>query len=532
MKLYKLMLAPALALTMSACGDLDAEPGGNNVTSSQKQEAVESNPALAAAGVSGIFGSLNQYMSVYSSAHCDFGWPATIFGTDAAGMDLVTYNTGYNWFSSWAGRSFGGANNYPTNLAWYHAYKVILAANTVLAPLGDDISDPELQLYAAQALGERSFMFFELLQLYQRTYIGNEQAPGIPIITEKNSNEAAAEGCSRGTLESCYAQVLGDLTKAIEYLSGCGLDVDHISSSGSKRYISLGTAYGLRARVNLVMGNWADAESDARNAIAKSGAVPASIEDVSRPYFGSMDESNWMWGIYLSENDRVVTSAIVNWGSFMGSLNYGYAQAGAWVRINRSLYNTIPTTDVRSGWWLDAERQSANLNAAEKAYFAGGNGSGAPAFTQVKFMPYNNQINTTVNANDIPMMRVEEMYYIVAEALARQNRVTDAVAYLNSFVQAYRDPSFNCKSTAADAVVDEIWHQRRIELWGEGISYFDLLRLNKGIDRRGAGFDAVWVYNIPSPLPSFLIPEREVANNKQLGVNNDPWDTPTAVADN
>lgn len=32
-----------------------------------------------------------------------------------------------------------------------------------------------------------------------------------------------------------------------------------------------------------------------------------------------------MWGIIISETDRVVTSGIVNWISHMGSFNYGYA---------------------------------------------------------------------------------------------------------------------------------------------------------------------------------------------------------------
>ena len=32
---------------------------------------------------------------------------------------------------------------------------------------------------------------------------------------------------------------------------------------------------------------------------------------------------------------------------------------------------------------------------------------------------------------------------------------------------------------------------RRIELWGEGVIWFDVMRLNKGVDRRGCGFPNV-----------------------------------------
>ena len=60
--------------------------------------------------------------------------------------------------------------------------------------------------------------------------------------------------------------------------------------------------------------------------------------------------------------------------------------------------------------------------------------------------------------------------------------------------------------------------QRRIELWGEGHSYFDLMRMKKGVDRRGAGFAAENVFNIPAGDAAliFPIPDREMNRNQQL----------------
>ena len=58
--------------------------------------------------------------------------------------------------------------------------------------------------------------------------------------------------------------------------------------------------------------------------------------------------------------------------------------------------------------------------------------------------------------------------------------------------------------------VDDVLLQRRIELWGEGFSYFDLKRNNLGIDRNYEGnnhlagcklkvpaHDVLWTYQIP-----------------------------------
>ena len=63
--------------------------------------------------------------------------------------------------------------------------------------------------------------------------------------------------------------------------------------------------------------------------------------------------------------------------------------------------------------------------------------------------------------------------------------------------------------------------QRRIELWGEGFSYFDLMRLKKGVDRRGAGFPTAYVYNIPAGDAALIypIPDREMNNNPSLTQN-------------
>ena len=85
------------------------------------------------------------------------------------------------------------------------------------------------------------------------------------------------------------------------------------------------------------------------------------------------------------------------------------------LQISKSLYNQIPNTDVRKGWWLGGDLKSKNLSASQQAMVTG---YGYKAYTQVKFAPYNNVLETSINANDIPLMRVEEMYLIKAEAEA------------------------------------------------------------------------------------------------------------------
>ncbi len=80
-------------------------------------------------------------------------------------------------------------------------------------------------------------------------------------------------------------------------------------------------------------------------------------------------------------------------------------------------------------------------------------------------------------------MRVEEMLLIQAEALYRSGDEDEGKKVLSDFVRAYRDPSYNPDSSVGKTFLDELWFQRRVELWGEGFSNTDTRRLNKPLVR-------------------------------------------------
>lgn len=526
---YTTALLAVASMSLVSCNDLDTQPNGYYVTTEQKSDAIEKNPELASAGVVGISATYNQYGSVYGEDyHNDFGWPALLMMLDCIGPDLVSPYTGYNWFSTAGNYSYGNNNNYVNNFSWGYAYKVIRSSNDVIKNIDPETTDKSLMLYAAQGYANRAYMYFNLAQLYQYTYKGHETLPCVPIITEENADVAATDGCPRSTVQEVYDQAMSDINKAITMLTESGMGVENIAETGIKRFVSLGVAYGIRARINLVMNKWSDAAADAASAIQYSGAVPKSIAEASKPTFKSSDESDWMWCVYVQEVDRVVTTGICNWPSHMGSFSYGYASVGAWRCINKLLYDQISESDCRKGWFLNADGDSNNLNASQKAYAAQ---YGMPAYTQVKFAPYNDVLGTSTNANDIPLMRVEEMYLIQAEATAMAGNPAGGANMLTEFVKNYRDPNYTCGETTAEAVQEAVYFQRRIELFGEGFQYFDLLRLNKGLDRRGGGWDSRWVYNVEAPLKPFLIPNSEMEANTQIGANNETWSKPSAVDD-
>lgn len=515
---------------LSGCYDMDTLPMDQYLTQEQKIDAREANHELTRAGIVGISAMFSTYMQVLGdNVHSDFGVPALMLGLDSRGVDMVSRNTGYNWFRSFMTFSDCNVNSDATNMAWNYYYRQILACNDAVGSTDADSDDPTIRFYLAQALAMRANAYFNLAQIYQFTYKGNEQKPCVMMITERNQADVLANGCGRSTVAEIYGLISSDLDRAIMLIEGSGLSPERLLGTNPKRFVSLATAYGLRARVNLVKQEWAAAASDASDAIATFTGSPLSLSEAARPGFGSLDAANWMWGIAIAETDRVVSSQIVNFPSHMGSLNFGYASVGAWRYINRALFDRIPASDVRKGWFLDADGRSANLTAQQQEYCEA---MEIPPYVQVKFAPYGDVLGSTVNACDIPLMRIEEMYLIKAEATAMAGG--DGASVLNAFVQQYRDPAFSFAGSAEE-VQEACFQQRRVEFFGEGLINFDYMRLNKPYNRVGGGFEPNYCYNIAPGDPVLIlpIPNSEINGNKLFlsDANNPPAPQPGRVAD-
>ena len=523
MKYTKIFAALLAGAMMAGCNDLDTEPQGNTITSDQKEEVTKNDPSKVFGSITGLAGYLTEFGSLTGGSNSDeqwdIGFPALLIQMDQRGMDVPSLNTGYNWYFISLRLADGLNTSDPNNAMWMYNYKSIRSANAIIASMkpadadADAALSPEGLFYLAQAYTFRAFSYLYLAQSYQFTYVGSEDKPCVPLITEENQEQAALEGLGLAPVKDVYDLIIKDLTTAIDYFGRTDVTRESVLELGAKRLANQAVAYGIRARANLIMNKWADAAADAQAAIGAFDGAPLSIAEASCPGFNDMNANNWMWGIYVAETDRVVTTQICNFPSHMGSFTFGYATAvGSWKWINKLLFESINKTDCRRGWWLDEEGKSANLDAAHQAYLTS---HGAGERVQCKFEAYKGVLNSTINASDIPLMRVEEMYYILAEATGMQN-VEGGKQLLNEFVNAYRDPEFASAATTPAEFQDEVWNQRRIEFWGEGMSYYDMLRLKKPLNRVGGGYDATITYLIEPDNKVLLypIPNSEMTTNK------------------
>lgn len=528
------LLGSAMLLTTS-CSDLDTNPSGSTMSDGQLNEVLAQDQSKLKSEVSGMYANMIECEAItqwYGSArHYDFGYASTMMMMDASGQDEPSQVSGYNWYNKPLRFVDRTANSETTYFIWNQCYKNIKAANDVLKSVDLENLSDVAKSYVGQAYAMRAFEYFTLIQLYQFSYKGHEDAAGVPIVTEKTA-EAEANN-PRAAVKDVYKQIMDDLNTAIDYLT---------DSRSAKSEINRQVAYGLRARVNLVMQNWSDAAADAQK--AAEGYTPLSKDAAAAPGFNDVSASNWIWGNIVDESNDIVQSGILNFPSMMCSFTgNGYSPTYACRMINSKLWKEIPSTDVRKGWWIDENLNSPIVNPKYVVhqeyededgnvvkYLAVYNQTGdevadiTEPYTNVKFGAYKNQYGNELNACDIPLMRVEEMILIQAEATAMGGNIEEGKRILENFVRTYRDPSYTCNATTAEGVQDAVWFQRRVELWGEGFSFTDLLRLKKPLDRTGANYEVSVRFKLPaeSPIFLYLIPEDEENHNEALVGNNNP----------
>ena len=88
--------------------------------------------------------------------------------------------------------------------------------------------------------------------------------------------------------------------------------------------------------------------------------------------------------------------------------------------------------------------------------------------------------------------------------------------------------TFTCRESSLDGVVNEIFRQKRIELWGEGLILWDYRRLEKAIERGypGTNHPSLYRYNSyadnVAPWTNFYIPDRVNQLNPLCKLNPDP----------
>ncbi len=470
-----------MPLLFSSC--LDDAISTDYVTKNELNESTSGGDALFWA-----MPSMLNYVGTLPSSDMayDYGYGSMMHIRDVMTNDMPVNSTAYEWYLAWMNNSGNGNYTTAAQLVWWYMNKLLLTVNNSIEFYSQDGAD-QGRLGASRAF--RAAVYLDMARMYE--FLPNDKISSInsyghdvsgltvPIVTEKTTQEEACNN-PRVSREVMAEFILTDLDAAEEELAGYARE--------SKTVPDLAVTYGLKARYYMWLEQYDKAAEYAGKAIAASGATPLTKEQwlSTTNGFNDITMSSWMWGASQVAEDASVKSIYYNWTSWnCNETTFGYNYYGTATMIDASMYSRISDTDFRK---LSYIAPQGSTLAGQEPLVSETFRSTFGDYYALKFRPGSgNYSDYTIGAvTDYPLMRVEEMYFIQAEATA-QTSPAQGRALLIDFMKTYRDPNYTCKAMSKNAVIEEIIFQKRVELWGEGQTYFDIKRLNMSVTRAYTG---------------------------------------------
>lgn len=505
----------ALSLPMvSSCTKEFLDPPVIDFVTEDHRNELASDPEVLNNLVDANLAASYSVLQDYWSSHDDFGLKAFQLGMDMLGEDIAYYG---GWFQYDYLHDNFEANYRRTNSTWNQFYEVIANSNLILRDYFSDAdeNDAEVRAGKAKPLILRGISLYYLVNFYQANYQIDPEALGVPIPLKPED-----EMLPRAKVSEVYAQIIEDLTYGVEngvITKAVRTDVDQ----------SVSAAYLAKAYAD--MGDWVNVEKYAK--IAKLGGSDIVTK---YSYEWSVTSGDVLWGFDVTP----VTST--SWASFYAHMDPTIAfyagKSGQRKYIYNWLFDQMGKNDVRRTLFVNEDY----MDIAEENgfHFKDKNGYLEEEWLSLKF-------KTKEAANtDYIFLRVQDPILLEIEAINEQGRTAEAAEMLNDFIKK-RDKDFDALArTDEDAdksdqelLREKIRLQRRIELWGEGTSYFDFKRWGQIVDRTKVLFeDEKGNVQTTSNHGSYaggdlnnldkihLIPQREINNNKLLVQNKRPKD--------
>ena len=221
--------------------------------------------------------------------------------------------------------------------------------------------------------------------------------------------------------------------------------------------------------------------------------IPASEIDATG--FRDVNTSEFIWGVDITKE---TTGGLQSFWGHIDIYTYSYAWAGDAKVINQLLQEQIPSYDVRAKWFDKRGYPTGKFYSTTK-----------PALGADRQW-----------LNDIIFMRTAELYLIASEAAARKGDTSAAKTVLKALLKERTEPAQLAAAVdhidqLSDAkLLDEIYYQWRIELWGEGFALQVVKRFQKDQIRttRSAQLTGQTIPYTDARL-TLSIPQSELSNN-------------------
>lgn len=386
---------------------------------------------------------------------------------------------------------------------WTTAYSTITNCNNFINNYkGIEVSEDEaaaLEQLAGEAYFIRAYAYYVLATRFCKDYnAATAQSDlGLPIMKEVDINARPA----RSSMQETWDFIKADLDKAAELIT----NTDPTGTSISTPVID-----AMRARVALQMDNYDD-------------AVKYAKELTENDFFALASDSASFAKLWVyDEGDEIIFAPAENdqerhtWGYL--SYNTGQkAYSPDWIP-SKATYDMYEDGDLRkSQWFLETEKVVESDVTSEAGVKLFAKYPGNPTLLKA------GETTLTTHANAPKMIRLAEMYLILAEAYAKQGDDANARTYLNALIS-----SRNAAPLEGGDVLAAIKQEWKKEFIGEGMRLTCLKRWGDGFKRNPAAQDESIIVmtnpelgvgaNIASSNMRWVweIPQNDLNTNKNL----------------
>lgn len=569
-----------MAAAISLTGCIDEETPTQQASAEQVAE-LSSSPRMIANGLKSKMISYCNYYSDVTSWYATQDWGYACYMLTKETMLDGFPSTGTSWNYQYYYETATRLTSYTAPVYFYY-YNLVALANKIMAITEGATSEDMLQ-YRGAALVYRAMAYYDASLMFEFWPTGNKALDAkaadifgltIPIVTEKTTEEEAKNN-PRVDFTTMYRFINNDLCQAKELLANAERDaindinVDVANGLAARFWITLAArfeSYPDDLNKQLATEGSDDGYKDlgitsandcylnaqeAAQAVINAGYSPVTKtqwHDV-KTGFNTANQA-WIWDMRISS----VEQYSYYWNSIMGNVasepTWALPAYGNEYRcISADLYGTIQNGDWRKTSWIapdDAgattvpekyETQLKKETSATKA--AKTNFSRLPAYANIKFRPGSGSLDDeqTGMLADIPLMRVEEMYFINMECELALNGLEAGKKALENFMNTYRmddGKEYVSQSDYRQRALEEIISQKYVELWGEGLIYNDYKRLGLPIIRNSDNSNYIDPYNTLNHTSNgcaqwlnFYIPEVARTYNNALSGKMNPDPTPT-----
>lgn len=541
MKLNKILMASAVVFAAVAFTGCIREvfPKESAITEGQL--------AQSSAGMESMMKSVPSAMAAHVAAsydHSDFGYHSIGLYKDHHAMIMFPCarpeKGGNPYYSRLQAPNYGfdmGTNGGYTHYIWYNYYPFIKKANDIIGSVGDDET---LKEYRGLAKAFRALFYLDMVGYYDSLPAKAPALPTyekdlevvigytVPIVTE-DTTEAMAKENLRATRLQIFDFIFSDLADAEACLEKF--------ETTTPIYPELAAVYGLYARAYMWLGQFSDTDvfDAAKNEnvnkadypaivtgqeayqkayeYAEKAILTANVPFMTREQWTSVTSGfntvvpSWIWATMMS-TDTVINNLLAFPAHVCPEASYGYGPL-ACVGVAKDTYDRLGNTDIRkkliAGPDKTYEQFAAYTSMTRDEWL--GIQSMAP-YTNFKFRPNQGErVDYMVaNAVSLPIMRIEEMEFIAIEALTHIGRSAEAATRLVNWMMANRADLYIFNETDEEKVREEVIFQKSVEFWGEGVTLFDMKRLNMGVHTTGQNYQSGMLFDTEGRLPWWNLP--------------------------